>query len=67
MVAAVPDPLGNVRLRVVPDEVWDFVVEESEEKGAIRLAPRAAVALDLMESADPRHWIAAENLVGQRG
>jgi hypothetical protein len=31
--------------------------------GGVRLAPRAAVALDLMASADPRHWIAAEHLL----
>ncbi len=67
MVAAIPDPLGSVRLRVVPDEVWGLVIDESEEKGAIWFAPRSAVALDLMESADPRHWIAAENLVARRG
>ncbi len=67
VVAAVPDPLGNIRLRAVPDEVWDLVSEESEEESGVRFAPRSAVALDLMESADPRHWIAAENLVGHCG
>jgi hypothetical protein len=47
--------------------VWDSVIEESEGERVVGLAPRSAVALDLMESADPRHWIAAENLVGRRG
>lgn len=38
---------GNVRLRVVPEEAWDFL----EGRQA---APRAAVALDLAEELDPR-------------
>jgi len=40
-------PGANVRVRVVPDDAWDFPI------GA-ELAPRAAVALDLAEEADPR-------------
>jgi hypothetical protein len=56
-VAFVADPLGAVRLRVVDDEAWTLVP-------AGRLAPPAAVALDLLDSADPRHWIAAEQLLG---
>jgi excisionase family DNA binding protein len=40
-------PGANVRVRVVPDEAWDFPVEA-------RVAPLAAVALDLAEEADPR-------------
>jgi len=38
---------GNVRLRVVPDEAWRFLQ-------GLKVAPRAAVALDLAEEADPR-------------
>ena len=69
LVAAVPDQLGSVILRVVPDDVWPFaesVAVEPGEEGE-RLAPRAAVALDLMDSGDPRHWVAAENLIEARG
>ncbi len=68
LVAAVPDQLGSVALRVVPDEVWSEIIGHAAiGNGNSRLAPRAAVALDLMESGDPRHWIAAENLIGPRG
>lgn len=56
LVAYVADPLGSVRLRVVDDDAWD-VIPSGE------VAPRDAVALDLLESADPRHWIAAEQLI----
>lgn len=70
LVAAVPDQLGGVILRVVLDAVWPFAesvaVNEGQAAGE-RLAPRAAVALDLMESGDPRHWVAAENLIEARG
>jgi excisionase family DNA binding protein len=38
---------GNVRLRVVPNDVWKMV-------GRRQIAPQAAVALDLSEEADPR-------------
>jgi excisionase family DNA binding protein len=38
---------GNVRLRVVPDDVWKMI-------GDRRAAPEAVVALDLFEEADPR-------------
>jgi hypothetical protein len=55
-VAFVADPLGPVRLRVVDDGAWALVP-------AGGLAPRSAVALDLLDSADPRHWIAAEQLL----
>jgi hypothetical protein len=55
-VAFVADPLGPVRLRVVPDDAWALIP-------AGELAPRSAVALDLLDSADPRHWIAAEQLL----
>ena len=69
LVAAVSDQLGGVILRVVPDDVWPFVerVAVNEDLAGERLAPRAAVALDLMESGDPRHWVAAENLIDRRG
>ena len=69
LVAAVPDQLGNVVLRVVSDEVWSFVESVVASQGEVgeRFAPRAAVALDLMESGDPRSWVAAENLIEARG
>jgi hypothetical protein len=57
LVAFVPDPLGPVRLRVVDDDAWGMI-------SGGELAPRGAVALDLLDSADPRHWLAAEELVG---
>lgn len=38
---------GNVRLRLVPKEAWRFLQGR-------RVAPRAAVALDLAEESDPR-------------
>ncbi len=60
LVAFVPDPLGLVRLRVVGDDAWGIIA------GGGR-APRGAVALDLLDSADPRHWIAAEELVAHAG
>jgi hypothetical protein len=56
-VADVPDAAGRIAFRVVDDEAWELL-----PKGA--LAPQAAVALDLLESGDPRHWISAEHLVG---
>ena len=56
-VAYVPDAAGRIALRVVDDGAWGLL-----PKGA--LAPQAAVALDLLESGDPRHWIAAEHLAG---
>jgi excisionase family DNA binding protein len=40
-------PSSNLHLRVVPDRAWHFL------EGA-RVAPLAAVALDLAEDADPR-------------
>ena len=69
LVAAIPDQMGGVILRVASDEVWPYVESFAFEQGAAgaRLAPRAAVALDLMESGDPRHWVAAENLIDARG
>ena len=69
MIAAVPDQLGGVVLQVVPDDVWPFVESVAVDEGEAgeRLAPRAAVALDLRESGDPRHWVAAENLIDARG
>jgi len=69
LVAAVPDRLGEVILRVVPDEVWSYVESLAADQGepGSRLAPAAAVALDLMESGDPRHWVAAEHLIEDRG
>ena len=68
LVAAVPDQLGSVIFRVVPDDVWPFAESVAVEQGEARerLASRAAVALDLMESGDPRHWVAANNLIEAR-
>lgn len=63
-IAAVDDPLGSVVLRIVSNEVWPdtealtFISEDGR-----LVAHAAAVALDLMDSGDARHWIAAENLV----
>ena len=56
LVATIPDSLGQIRLRVVDDAAWAII-------SGGELAPRGAVALDLLDSADPRHWIAAEGLV----
>ena len=69
LVAAVPDQLGGAILRVVPNDMWPFVESVAVDEGPAgeRLAPRAAVALDLMDSGDPRHWVAAENLIDRRG
>lgn len=68
LVALVADPLGNVMVRVVQDDAWDLVMGASNiADGGVRLAPRAAVALDLMASADPRHWIAAQHLLDAHG
>ena len=68
LAAAVPDQLGSMVLRIVPEDVWPQIIDHaSNGSGNLRLAPRAAVALDLMESGDPRHWIAAENLIGAHG
>jgi hypothetical protein len=55
-IAFVPDAAGRVVLRVVDDDAWNLIPD-----GAV--APRNAVALDLLESGDPRHWIAGEHLV----
>ncbi len=64
LVAAVEDPLGSVVLRVVPDVIWPEVRDAAFKSGEDNLvAPAAAVALDLMDSGDPRHWAAAEHLV----
>ncbi len=68
VVAAVEDPLGSVVLRVVSDEAWPEVEVLASKPGGRRLvAPAAAVALDLMDSGDARHWVAAENLVQAYG
>lgn len=68
VVAVVADPLGDLVVRMVPDDVWRLVLDAGTpaEAGG-RLAPRAAVALDLMASAHPRHWIAAQHLAAADG
>jgi Transcriptional regulator, AbiEi antitoxin, Type IV TA system len=58
-VAFVRDVAGNIALRVV-DSAWSLIPPG-------RFAPCAAVALDLLESGDPRHWIAGEHLGGGDG
>ena len=65
MVALVPDQLGAIAIRVVSEGVWSKIesLDLQQDGDGRRLAPRAAVALDLMESGDPRHWVAAENLI----
>lgn len=64
IVAAVEDQLGSVILRIVSDEVWvDVEASASKSNDGSLVAPAAAVALDLMESGDARHWVAAEKLV----
>lgn len=69
LVAAVPDQLSGVVLRIVPDDVWSFVecVVVDQSDAGMSVAARAAAALDLMQSGDPRHWVAAENLIEARG
>ena len=47
---------GNVRLRVVPDEVWPILSGRS-------VAPEAAVALDLADELDPRSQVAGKKLL----
>ena len=59
-VAYVPDAAGRVALRVVDDRAWELLPKSAG-------APRVAVALDLLESGDPRHWIAAEHLADSDG
>lgn len=49
---------GNVRLRVVPDDVWQHVASRS-------IAPPAAVALDLADEPDPRSEAAGKKLARQ--
>ena len=60
MVAMVDDPLGAVVLRVVDDDSW--VILDLLPAEFVGVAPRGAVVLDLLESGDPRHWVAAEHL-----
>jgi excisionase family DNA binding protein len=67
LIAVVPDPLGAVVIQVIPADVWDGVINAAEPSSGRVFAPRAAVALDLMESGDPRHWVAAENLNESHG
>lgn len=68
MVALVDDALGTLAVWAVDDDVWPIVLEASTVgTHGRRLAPRAAVALDLMTSDDPRHRRAAQRLVGVDG
>lgn len=52
--------LSNVRLRVVDDACWPFGDE-------MRVAPKPVVALDLLESDDPRARRAGKDLFGKSG
>lgn len=54
----VGDAKGNVRLRVVPDDVWSNLRFRGR-----RIASKAAVALDLAGERDPRSKAAGENLL----
>jgi hypothetical protein len=49
---------GNVRLRAVPDDVWQDLAGRS-------IAPLAAVALDLADEPDPRSEAAGKKLISQ--
>jgi Helix-turn-helix domain len=49
---------GNVRLRVVPDDVWSNLGFDG-----CAVAPKAAVALDLAEERDSRSQAAGKNLL----
>ena len=49
-------PGANLRLRVVPDRGWNFPADA-------RVAPLAAVALDLAEEADPRSVAAGRTVL----
>lgn len=49
-------PEGNVRLRVVPDDIWPILRRQS-------VAPQAAVALDLAAELDPRSRAAGKGLL----
>jgi excisionase family DNA binding protein len=51
--------VGNVILRVVPDDVW------AEFFSGLTHAPEAAVGLDLAEEADPRSRAAGEALLAR--
>jgi hypothetical protein len=51
--------VGNVTLRVVPEEVWANFLE------GLSRAPEAAVALDLADEADPRSRAAGEDLLAR--
>ena len=62
-VAYVADPLGKVSLRIIEDDAW-MAAERSAVDGLIAAG---AVALDLLESGDPRHWVSAEHLAVQSG
>lgn len=62
-IAFVEDDLGSVVFLVVEDPVWELALERLSDGAHRRLAPKAAVAIDLMASDDPRHWLAAEHLI----
>ncbi len=65
-VAAVDDELGDNVIRVVANDAWPILDSATVSRGKIRVAPPGAVGLDLAVSGDPRHWVAAESLVGRR-
>jgi hypothetical protein len=55
---AAGDAKGNVRLRVVPDDVWN-----SLDFSGRSVAPKTAVALDLAGERDARSQVAGKNLL----
>ncbi len=52
------DAKGNVRLRVVPDNAWSNLDLDGRS-----VAPKAAVALDLVGERDPRSQAAGKKLL----
>ncbi len=67
-MAIVMDPLGPVRLHIVNDDAWALLsnAQAALRQGRSCIAPKSAVALDLVESPEARIREAAEKLM-QRG
>lgn len=66
VVAALRDPFGEVNVRVVPNNVWGFLVDSCAESDGKKLAPPLAVALDLYGSTEPRHREAAARIATRK-
>ncbi len=60
----VPDPLGGVAIRTVPDHIWDLAKPHTirDDATGLRAAPAAAVALDLALSPHPRERDIADRI-----